>query len=78
MLTRSSIAVLGITALVGLGCWSEAAVARLTANGTSINGIATNGLMINGLMINGQRLSSTTALRAVRIVLPNGTELTFR
>jgi hypothetical protein len=42
-------------------CCSHPSVAKLTANGTSLNGFASN----------------ASTLHAVRLVLPDGTELKF-
>ena len=62
MLRRSVFLVLGIAALAAI-CWSDAAVAKLTANGINLpNGIAIG----------------TTRLHALRLAMPDGTEVNFR
>jgi hypothetical protein len=61
MLKRSLVLALGVATL-GAFCWSDAAVAKLTANGTSLSGSASN----------------TVALHGVKLTLPNGAELKFR
>jgi hypothetical protein len=63
MLKRSVFLVLGIAALAAM-CWSDAAVAMLATNGIKL--------------AHGQTLSNTTALQAVRLALPDGTEVNFR
>jgi pSer/pThr/pTyr-binding forkhead associated (FHA) protein len=78
MLKQIYLAAIGVAVLTGVCAGSNPAIAMLATNGRSLNGISSNGISTNGLTINGQRLSSTTTLQAVRIVLPNGTELTFR
>ena len=68
MLKRSLLLTLGIAALAAM-CWSDAAVAKLTANGISLG----NGLNLpNGIDF------TTTTLRAVRLAMPDGTEVNFR
>jgi hypothetical protein len=68
MLKRSLLLTLGIGALAAM-CWSDAAVAKLSANGISLG----NGINLpNGIEI------STTALQAVRLAMPDGTEVNFR
>jgi hypothetical protein len=66
MLKRSLILALGIAALAAM-CWSDAAVAKLTANKLSVNGFSPTGLTSNAM-----------TLHAVRLALPDGTELMFR
>jgi hypothetical protein len=61
MLKRTLVLALGIAALAAL-CWSESAIAKLSANGTSLNGSTSNAV----------------SLHAVRLALPDGTELKFR
>ena len=75
MLKRSVFLALGIAALAAMS-WSDAAVAMLATNGIHIaNGIR----LANGIKIsNGQALSNTTALQAVRLALPDGTQVNFR
>jgi len=75
MLKRSLVLAFGIAALVATS-WSDAAVARLTANGIHlVNGIN----LSNGVKLwNGQALSNSTALQAVRLALPDVTEVNFR
>lgn len=68
MLKRSVFLALGIAALMALS-WSGAAVAKLSANGLKLP----NGLKLS----NGIELS-TTALHAVRLAMPDGTEVNFR
>ena len=68
MLKRSVSLALGIAALAAM-CWSDAAIAKLSANGINLgNGIK----LFNGIEI------STTALQAVRLAMPDGTEVNFR
>ena len=75
MLKRSAFLVLGIAALAAM-CWSDTAVAMLAANGLNlVNGINLGNTINLG---NGQALSNTTALQAVRLALPDGTEVNFR
>jgi hypothetical protein len=69
MLKRSVFLILGIAALVAMS-WSDPAVAKLTANGIRLS----NGINLG----NGQALSNTTALQAVRLALPDGTQVNFR
>ena len=57
--------------------------AGLSTNGLSTNGLSTNGSMLNGTTLIGVGLpndfaTNTTALDAVRLVMPDGTELSFR
>jgi hypothetical protein len=80
MLKRSLVLALGIVALVALS-WSEGAVAMLAANGIHLS----NGLnLANGINLpNGIKLPNgieigTTALHAVRLAMPDGTEVNFR
>ena len=75
MLNREVLLILGIAVSAAMS-WSDAAVARLTANGIHLaNGIN----LSNGVKLwNGQALSNTTALQAVRLALPDGTEVNFR
>jgi hypothetical protein len=75
MLNRSVLLILGIAASAAMS-WSDAAVARLTANGLNLS----NGVNLsNGINLwNGQTLSNTAALQAVRLALPDGTEVNFR
>jgi hypothetical protein len=61
MLKRNLVLALGIVALAAQS-WSGPAVAKLSANGTSLNGLT----------------STTVTMHAVRIALPDGTELKFR
>jgi hypothetical protein len=81
MLNRSVLLILGIAASAAMS-WSDAAVARLTANGIHlVNGIhLANGIHLsNGINLsNGQAISNTAALEAVRLALPDGTEVNFR
>lgn len=68
MLKRSVFLALGIAALAAMS-WSGAAVAKLTANGINLP----NGPHLgNGVEI------STTALHAVHLAMPDGTEVNFR
>ena len=69
MLKRSVFLVLGIAALAAMS-WSDAAIAMLSANGINLG----NGMSLS----NGQALSNTTALQAVRLALPDETEVNFR
>jgi hypothetical protein len=62
MMKRSVFLALGIAALTAIS-WSGAAVAKLSANGINLG---------NGIK------SSTTALQAVRLAMPDGTEVNFR
>jgi hypothetical protein len=71
-MNRSWILTLGIAALGAALCWSDGAVARLAANGTSLNGVNLNGSNLNSMTPNA------VTLRGVRLVLPDGTELLFR
>jgi hypothetical protein len=66
MLKRSWVLALGIGAVAAL-CWSDGAVARLSANKLSANGFSLNGFTPNAV-----------TLHAVRLALPDGTELMFR
>jgi hypothetical protein len=69
MLKRSVFLVVGIAAVAAMS-WSDPAVAMLATNGIKLG---------NGLnFANGQALSNTTALQAVRLALPDGTEVNFR
>jgi hypothetical protein len=61
MLKRNLVLTLGIVALAALS-WSDSAIAKLSANGTSLSGLTSN----------------AATLQAVRIALPDGTELKFR
>lgn len=47
----------------------------LTTNGLSSNGLSSNGLSSNGLSTNGL---TTNGLQAVRLVMPDGAELSLR
>ena len=68
MLKRSVSLALGIAALAAM-CWSDAAIAKLSANGINLG----NGINLpNGIGIN------TTVLQAVRLALPDGTQVNFR
>ena len=74
MLKRHLVLALGIVALGAL-CWSDAAVARLSANGLKLS----NGLRLsNGLKLPNGIDISTTALKAVRLAMPDGAEVNFR
>jgi hypothetical protein len=66
MLKRHLVLALGIVSLGAL-CWSDAAVAMRTANRLSANGFSPTGLTPNAM-----------TLHAVRLALPDGTELMFR
>jgi hypothetical protein len=76
MLKRNWVLALGVTGLAAL-CWSDAAVAKLSANMLSANGTSLNMLSANGTSLNGLTHNALT-LRAIRLVLPDGTELLFR
>jgi hypothetical protein len=67
MLKRSSLLALAIAALVATS-WSHSAGAGYNLP----NGLSTNGLSSNGVSTNA------TALQALRLRLPDATELTFR
>jgi hypothetical protein len=62
MLKRTVFLALGIAALAAMS-WSGAAVAKLSANGINLG--------------NGTKISAT-ALQAVRLAMPDGTEVNFR
>jgi hypothetical protein len=66
MLKRSWVLALGIGAVAAL-CWSNGAVAMLATNLIAANGFSPTGLTSNAM-----------TLRAVRLALPDGTELMFR
>jgi len=61
MLKRILVLALGVAALGAFG-WSNAAIAKLVANGTSLFGSTPNAV----------------ALHAIKLTLPDGTELKFR
>jgi hypothetical protein len=74
MLKRSLLLALGIGAVVAM-CWSDSAVAKLSANGLRLS----NGVNLpNGVNLGNGIEISTTALQAVRLVMPDGTEVNFR
>jgi hypothetical protein len=80
LLKRSLVLALGIVALVALS-WSEGAVAKLSANGIGLaNGISLgNGIHLgNGINLGNGIEISTTTLQAVRLAMPDGTEVNFR
>jgi hypothetical protein len=74
MLKRSVFLALGIAALAAMS-WSDAAVAKLAGNGIGLG----NGIKLsNGLRLSNGTEISTTALQAVRLVMPDGTKVNFR
>jgi hypothetical protein len=56
-----------------------AAYALSGYNGVMLNGVMLNGVMLNGVMLNGVMLNGSgpiePAFHAVRVTLPNGTQL---
>jgi hypothetical protein len=80
MLKRSVSLALGIAALAAM-CWSDAAIAKLSANGIHLsNGIRlSNGISLpNGIKLSNGIGINTTVLQAVRLAMPDGTEVNFR
>jgi hypothetical protein len=71
-MTKRILAVSVATAVIGLTSVSSA---RAEA---TVNGITLNGVMLAGSVVNGSAEGGTTALKAVRLVLPNGGEVAFR
>jgi hypothetical protein len=77
-----------ISAVVAIAApwWSGPAMATLVPNGVLDQGLAPNGILDQGLAPNGTLdqgrfpsglMTSFMTLRAVRLALPDGTELTF-
>ena len=79
MLKRSLLLATGFAALAAMSLSNPAAAS--TINGLSLNGLKLNGLSLNGLQ-NGNSSSGlmfdVPTLQAVRLALPDGTELLFR
>ncbi len=80
MLKRSLLLATGFAALAAMSLSNPAAAS--TINGLSLNGLSLNGLSLNGLSLNGNSSSGlmfdVPTLQAVRLALPDGTELLFR
>jgi hypothetical protein len=91
MMTRSTFLALGFTALAA--AWgSSPAMAGLTSNALAANALAANALAANALAANALAANALAAnalaangpmanfvtLQAVRLVLPDGSEMTFR
>ena len=70
MLKRNIVLALGFAALAA--SWSSPGVAALAANALAANALAANALAANGVTTN------FTTLQAVRLALPDGTEVSFR
>jgi hypothetical protein len=76
MVKRSMVLALGFAALAAPWC-STPGVAALVPNALVPNALAPNALTPNALIPNGVMTSFVT-LQAVRLALPDGSELTFR
>ena len=85
MLKLSSLLVLAVVAIAA-SWWPAPAVATLVANGTNIQGLAPNSVQLQGLAPNGTYTqgrsrsglaTSFMTMHAIRLALPDGTELTF-
>ena len=70
MLKRSLLLATGFAALAAMSLSNPAAAS--TINGLSLNGLSLNGNSSSGLMFD------VPTLQAVRLALPDGTELLFR
>jgi hypothetical protein len=78
MLKLSSLSPLLVLAIASIAAswWPAPVVATLVANGFDVQGLAPNGTLDQGRSPSGLATSFMT-LRAVRLALPDGTELTF-
>jgi GLTT repeat (6 copies) len=65
---------IAIAAVAAASCPASAGLQL--GNGLSSNGLSSNGLSSNGLSSNGFS-TNTTALQPVRLVMPDGTEVSF-
>jgi len=80
MLKRNTVLALGFAALAA-PLWSSPGVAStinaLAPNALAANALAANALAANALAANGP-VANFVTLQALRVALPDGTELTFR
>jgi len=85
MLKRNIVLALGFAALAA--SWSSPGVAALAANALAANALAANALAANALAANALAANALaangvttnfTTLQAVRLALPDGTEVSFR
>jgi hypothetical protein len=75
MLKLSSLLVLAVVGIAA-SWWPAPAVATLVANGFDLQGLAPNGTLDQGRSPSGLATSFMT-LHAVRLALPDGSELAF-